>query len=451
MERGSFYMKTIYDLFNDIDLDIDEYDEIKLNDIEMKKLKNMVHDKIRYKNKYKKWKKSIAYMVIISIIGIFLGKPILARSINTLSGIIEKLNYDMKYKDLSDYTTTLNKTVTDKNVSITLTEILMDDNLLQIAYKIHYPNVKNDESKLSDIFLGLGVNINGEKLNAGRSGNTDFIDNNNVEVLQILNIVNKKIPKKINMKVYFKEMFGITGSWEFNFKVSKEKIYKKTRNIPINKYVELDNCKINVEKMSISPISTALILKGYGEIKESILGLGFNIFDDRGKEIPTTTAGLSYDPEKNNKIGGVINYSSLSNKNTKNITIVPKYWNHDIEPNKSKPIDIKEKLPIILQQNEKNKLIIKDIKFKEDKIIVNYKAEGMSPINQSHRLYIYDENNKELDEIVEDKGIFLDNYYKIGIFTKTFKSNDSKKYYLGTNDMSDIKFYHKEKIIVNIE
>ncbi|WP_282804322.1 DUF4179 domain-containing protein [Clostridium tetani] len=444
-------MKTIYDLFNDIDLDIDEYDEIKLNDIEMKKLKNTVHDKIRCKNKYKKWQKSIASMVIISIIGIFLGKPILARSVNTLSGIIEKLNYDMKYKYLSDYTTTLNKTVTDKNVSITLTEILMDDNLLQIAYKIHYPNVKNDESKLSDIFLGLGVNINGEELNADRSGNIDFIDNNNVEVLQILNIANKKIPKKMNMKVYFKEMFGIAGNWEFKFKVSKEKIYKKTRNISINKYVELDNCKINVERIAISPISTTLILKGYGEIKESILGLGFNIFDDRGKEIPTTTAGLSYDPEKNNKIGGVINYSALSNKNTKNITIVPKYWNHDIEPNKSKPIDIKEKLPIILQQNEKNKLIIKDIKFKEDKIIVNYKAEGMSPINQSHRLYIYDENNKELDEIVEDKGIFLDNYYKIGIFTKAFKSNDSKKYYLGTNDMSDIKFYHKEKIIVNIE
>ncbi|MBV1820075.1 DUF4179 domain-containing protein [Clostridium cochlearium] len=91
----------------------------------------------------------------MEVLGIFLGKPILARSINTLSGIIEKLNYDMKYKDLSDYTTTLNKTVTDKNVSITL----MDDNLLQIAYKIHYPNVKNDESKPSDIFLGLGVNI----------------------------------------------------------------------------------------------------------------------------------------------------------------------------------------------------------------------------------------------------------------------------------------------------
>ncbi|AVP55474.1 DUF4179 domain-containing protein [Clostridium tetani] len=451
MKRRKFYMKTIYDLLNDIDLDIDEYEKIELNDIEMKKLKDMVYDKIKRKNKYKKWQKSIASMVIISIIGIFLGKPILARSVNTLSGIIEKLNYDMKYKDLSDYTTTLNKTVTDKNVSITLTEILMDDNLLQIAYKIHYPNVKNDESKLSDIFLGLGVNINGEKLNAGRSGNTDFIDNDTVEVLQILNIANKKIPKKMDMKVYFKEMFGIAGNWEFKFKVSKEKIYKKTRNISINKYVELDNCKINVERIAISPISTTLIFKGHGEKKESILGLGFNIFDDRGKEIPTTTAGLSYDPEKNNKIEGVVNYNALSNKNIKNITIVPKYQNHNIKPNKSNPIDIKEKLPIILQQNEKNKLIIKDIEFKEDKIIVNYKAEGMSPINQSHRLYIYDENNKMLDEILEDRGKLLSNYYKTAIFTKVFKLNNSKKYYIGTDDMNDIKFYDKEKNIINIE
>lgn len=279
----------------------------------------------------------------------------------------------------------------------------------------------------------------------------EIIDNDTVEVLQILNIANKKIPKRMDMKVYFKEMFGIAGNWEFKFKVSKEKIYKKTRNISINKYVELDNCKINVERIAISPISTTLIFKGHGEKKESILGLGFNIFDDRGKEIPTTTAGLSYDPEKNNKIEGVVNYNALSNKNIKNITIVPKYQNHNIKPNKSNPIDIKEKLPIILQQNEKNKLIIKDIEFKEDKIIVNYKAEGMSPINQSHRLYIYDENNKMLDEILEDRGKLLSNYYKTAIFTKVFKLNNSKKYYIGTDDMNDIKFYDKEKNIINIE
>ena len=443
-------MKTIYDLFNDIDLDTDEYEEIELNDIEIKKLKDKVRDKARCKNK-SKWGKIVASIVVISVISIFLGKPILAKSINTLSGIIEKLNYDMKYKDLSDYTTTLNKTVTDKNISITLTEVIMDDNLLQIAYKIHYHNIKNNESKVSDMFLGLHVNINEKELNTGRSGNRDFIDDDTVEVLQILNISDKKIPKIMNMKVYFKEMFGVLGNWEFNFKVSKEKIYKKTRNIPINKYVELDNCKINLEKISVSPISSTLTFKGNGEIKESVLGLRFNIFDDKGKRIPGTSGNMSYDSEDNHKIEGSMNYSTLLNKDIKNITIIPKYWNQDIEPNKSKLIDMKEKLPIVLQQNNKNKLIIKNVNFKEDKIIVNYKAEGMSPIDQARRLYIYDENNKKLIEVQEDHSIFSQNHSTTGIFTKVFKLNHSKKYYVGTDDMREIKIYDKEKVIVNLE
>lgn len=439
-------MKPIYDLFNDIDMDSDQLEEIKLDDIEMKKLKDNVHKKIKNKDKHKKFRNIAASVAVITCIGILGFKPIFAET-NFASGIIERLNYSKNPKGLEDFTTVINKTVTDKDISITLESITMDDNLLNIGYKIYSPNktIKNDAE--SKIFSGLSVKIDGEILRACSGGKMKRLDNNNVELLKTLNIENKKIPKSMDMSISFDELLGVKGKWYFNFKVEKEKIYSKIKNIRINKDIQLSDSKINIEKLSISPISTTLTYTGTSE--NSTTFKHFIILDDKGNQIGEQ--GNNFSDDKGN-IQGTHNYDVIYNKGIKKLTIIPSESMDIIGDSKDKAkklqlLELKnDNLPIELKQTESNKIIVNDVSFSKDKVVINYVCKGSFPVSQSYRLYLYDENKKELEEIWDGNST----YTTQGTFTKTFKLNNSKKYYIGTDDMSDIKFYENDKIEIDL-
>lgn len=85
-------MKDIYDLLNHVEVDLKEYDETQLNDLERKKFKKKLHHDIKNKRyNFHKISKYVAIsLAILTLIGIatFKVNPTFARTIPLIRTLI---------------------------------------------------------------------------------------------------------------------------------------------------------------------------------------------------------------------------------------------------------------------------------------------------------------------------------------------------------------------------
>ena len=109
-------MKKDYKIFNNIQIDLDEYEEVKFSKNENKELKSFMKTKIQYhKTPYKK--------VVASIVAVFLSislifnHEVLAQVRDILINNIDDL-WNNKYTDIKDYIYNIDKEAEDKNIKI---------------------------------------------------------------------------------------------------------------------------------------------------------------------------------------------------------------------------------------------------------------------------------------------------------------------------------------------
>lgn len=137
-------MKDKFELFNDIKLDIDEYEEIHFsnNDEFKKKMKNKIRGN---KNIHKK-------KVAVAGVGILLGSMVITSepSLAYIKNIGQQIEHFFNREDdtLNGYKVQLNQVVEDKGVEIELKEIMLGDGELLLSLKI-------DDSKLDKSYFGL--------------------------------------------------------------------------------------------------------------------------------------------------------------------------------------------------------------------------------------------------------------------------------------------------------
>ena len=129
-------MKKDYKIFNNIQIDLDEYEEVKFSKNENKELKSFMKTKIQYhKTPYKK--------VVASIVAVFLSislifnHEVLAQVRDILINNIDDL-WNNKYTDIKDYIYNIDKEAEDKNIKIVFKDIILDNGKLIISAKIDY-------------------------------------------------------------------------------------------------------------------------------------------------------------------------------------------------------------------------------------------------------------------------------------------------------------------------
>ncbi|MGL5347667.1 MAG: DUF4179 domain-containing protein [Peptostreptococcaceae bacterium] len=137
-------MKDKFELFNNIKVNTEEYEEIKFSDNEefKKKIKSKINkNKSVHKNK-----------VVVAGVGILLGSMVITSepSLAYIKNIGQQIEHFFNREDntLSGYKVELNQTVEDKGIEITLKEIMLGDGELLLSLKI-------DDSKLDKSYLGL--------------------------------------------------------------------------------------------------------------------------------------------------------------------------------------------------------------------------------------------------------------------------------------------------------
>lgn len=271
-------MKNIYEEFNNIDIDLSKYKNIDMTEDEILKYKKYFFKK---ENSKEKNNKALIAALILGVIGVtlFTNYNQINASINEISESIKSYFIKEINRDVSSYIENINSEVTDKNITIKLNEVLIDDNEIVINRTIDYSKLTENDGEIFDHINEIKksdnigeILVNSVKLKQGYSiqniidNNTynwisvyilDNIDINNNQEISIENEFSYTTPTKEH-----DENFGIVkrieGDWSFNFNINSKNIYETVRKVDINKdnYMELPNGDIlTVTEISKSDIS----------------------------------------------------------------------------------------------------------------------------------------------------------------------------------------------------
>ena len=386
-------MKKDYKIFNKIQLDLYEYEEVKFSKNENKEIKSFMKTQIQYhKTPYKK--------VVASIVAVFLSislifnHEVLAQVRDILINNIDDL-WNNKYTDIKDYIYNINKEAEDKNIKILFKDIILDNGKLIISAKIDYSkfNPSKEFSKKqikdwninklteNDTIISLGGDSTSVDVDNQSFKNWNPIPNLNQEndkkadvlIEQELNFIEKNgqniklsndnFPnnidsnKRYNFDIKIKKLYlleksngestngygaTIDGNWSIKTSIKGEDLRGISTKYNIDKDMRLnisdsDNININLKNVSFSPIYLGLDYsckndEDYILMSNKSYLVMFKIYNDKGEEYKNVKINQEYFAKKFSEQNKYINFSNQflnSYKETKYIKIVPVVINNE--------------------------------------------------------------------------------------------------------------------------
>lgn len=276
-------MKDPFEMLNDVVVDMDEYEEVQMNDVEKKMLKKRVAKKLK---KRKSYRKRSSIMIVAAAIILFFSVPFNMHSIAEIPLIvgkkIEEL-IDSKGMSLQEYKKTVGETVYNNDVEVHLNEVLLDDEELYVN-----STFKSTKIDLSEASPFLSVYVNGEHYGSGGL-QVEKVNDYTYTFLYSHDMPGIDLSKELDIKIVFEDILLRedekiwSGEWGFSVKTSGEKLLVDTKTIPVKKQFQLENGQqIEVNELKITPISTKLNFT----IKNDI---GYHVFftakDQNGNEL----------------------------------------------------------------------------------------------------------------------------------------------------------------------
>ncbi|MGL4736291.1 MAG: DUF4179 domain-containing protein [Cellulosilyticaceae bacterium] len=229
--------KNIYDLINEIDIDLEEYEVIKLSKLEekrmMKKFSEVVKaHKVGNKNSRKYIGIAAAALVAVGSVSAI---PTFASTNETMYKIATFLGIE---KNLSDYETVVGQEVTKDGVTMRLNEVILNNSHLLVSVTTYL-----EEGRESD-FTGPGgsVYINGKAANKGSSWTSTILEDGTG--LSVMRLPLGEAPQgdvaiKLSLNTPYTNV-DKSPHWNFEFKANGEALRQDTQTVAIEQYYDLE-------------------------------------------------------------------------------------------------------------------------------------------------------------------------------------------------------------------
>ncbi|WP_055667019.1 DUF4179 domain-containing protein [Desnuesiella massiliensis] len=210
---------------------------------------------------------------------------------NSSNAIKDFTNY--KNSDIDSYKTVIEQSVSYNGITISLNEVVLDENQLLMAYTVTQDKV--DFSKTS--FPYTRLYINGKEVRIGSGGSHMDVDKHTRRYIESKDVDTANMDDNVEIKIVFEKRHGYSpqdeiwnGKWEFIFNASKEKLMSSTRRIAINKTLSLpDNGSVTIKNITITPISTSINSTSECVDKErkgnNIIEVDYALYDEKGNKV----------------------------------------------------------------------------------------------------------------------------------------------------------------------
>ncbi|MGL5347498.1 MAG: DUF4179 domain-containing protein [Peptostreptococcaceae bacterium] len=377
-------MKNKYELFNEIDMEENDYEIYKLSQTEKDELFVNISKDIKAKKnvRNKKYTKiAIASVLCVSILTITLKNEKVWALVESIGKQIESY-LGKKEDEYIGYKESVNLVSEDKGIKVSLYEVLLDDGNILLSMNL-------DHSKFDESYLKKGLYLNknyylpeatvymdGKKFvetggatryEREKNNQQNFMtslrlerideDNDGMSDITDYQILDNIDPNKdYNIKVVFDEVgihkIGliprviddefefIDGKWEFDFTVNGKNIIGETKVYNINEEINIEDedikAKINIKQLRISPISIKLTYtikfeQGY-MIDEKDLYI--ELLDQNGEYI--NVGGGSAGNEDGTLVEGELEGNLENNQKPESITILPYIYYREKNSNNPK-------------------------------------------------------------------------------------------------------------------
>lgn len=364
-------MKNKYELFNEINMQDEDYENYKLSQIEKDNIfinvsKNIKLEKNIRNKKYSKI--AIVIILCLSISNVALNNGKVWALVESIGKQIESY-LGKKENEYTGYKISVNQVSEDKGIKLSLHEVLLDDGNILLSMNLDHSNF--DESGLKKgLYLNKSyylptatVYMDGKKfvetggatkyereknnqhdfLTSLRLERVDENDDGRADITDYQILDNIDPNKDYNIKVVFDEVgihkVGlipriiddefefIKGKWEFKFTVNGKNIMRETKVYNINKEINIDDedlkAKIYIKQLRVSPVSVKLtytmnIEQGYPVNDKNIY---IELLDQHGNYI--NVGGGASENEDGSLIEGSLEGNLENNKKLESIKILP--------------------------------------------------------------------------------------------------------------------------------
>lgn len=312
--------KDIYSILNDANINLEDYEKENFNDIEKKKAKADFRKAI---SKKKLCKRNImAAGIVLALTFTLFGANEGVRALTKvlfITGIDEISSFFGIAKNLDEYKTVVNKSVTDNGITVKINDVILDGSEMIVSYNIAIDKQSNVTMQSADA-QGT-IYINGQKVEQKEyTERSKVIDLYSVQNVATYNLGNMDLSGDSNIKITFSKIIlgnreEKKGEWDFKFKVNGDKLKADTREISLNNKFTLDNgTEYTLEKYTQNSLSQKI----YAHISDS-------------KVNPKYTVDLIGIDNLGNKI---MFHSSYSEKDSELFKIERNDWNNFNENSK---------------------------------------------------------------------------------------------------------------------
>ncbi|SHJ35068.1 DUF4179 domain-containing protein [Lutispora thermophila] len=318
----------IYNLLNQVNFNIEDYEKEELSDMEKQKLKNSFRRRNKRITKLKWASTIVAALVLVSVAAVNytnFGGNVYAAAQSKISEISYSIGKALGIeRNIETYTNIVGQFVEDKGIEVKLTDVVIDKDELIFCIVAHM-NQPIDMFRFDyDIF------IDGKKIkNFGVSGSAGPIDDSGtlffatyaVDIKDIdtnKNVDIRIVLKDCNLYLAGKTEQEIRGKWEFEFTANGDDLRKSTNVVPIDYSFNIDNTIYTLEELRYNPINQKIIGK-IENISEEFYVIELDGEDSLGNKV---VFGLSSMDDKNIIFKYEKVYGNLSDEIT-SITLTP--------------------------------------------------------------------------------------------------------------------------------
>lgn len=269
--------KNIYELLNDMDINLEDYDKKELDDMEKRRLKNNFR-KTKMKKVNLRKIGTIAAVAVFTI-GLLgqtnLGKNVYAAAQSKVSEISYSIGEGLGIKrNIEPYANVVNKVVEDKKVEVKLTDVIIDKD------ELIFSTIANANTPVDWVNFDYDIFINGKRLtNYGATGSSGRIGNSETAFSHIYAVDTKGIDLKENIDVKImihnlnyrigESEKRIKGKWEFEFTANGSELMAKSHTLPMNYSFTVGGQKYSLEEFRYNPVNQKFFGKLKGKSKDS--------------------------------------------------------------------------------------------------------------------------------------------------------------------------------------
>lgn len=368
----------------------------------------------KVKNNFVKKAAVAALISVVTAASLSVVFPAYARSVPVVSSVFQFLSdRNLIDRDYIAYSSDLNLSRTSNGATVTINSIAYDGIDLSIAYTVE----STSEMKADPHIMDKEFRINGRQTSFGSGGTGQLVSKNTYVGVDSFSVANEYLPKEIKrhtlggditipdsfiMELKIKEFSNnLKGNWDFKFKVSKDNIKEKVKDIKTS--IDLSSLRsgLKVNEVIFTPLNTALRTVQNNSTSDDMVR--YLVIDDKGRVL-SPKSGTGNGSGELNKLYIEDTFKNVYD-DTRTVTFIPmvytKYQNEKIKnsngnwENDTNTVQLITDKPTVLSEGKYGEYKITQIEFLSDKTIVHYECSGILAALQPYGLVITDDNGKK--------------------------------------------------------